>query len=210
MNDLKEFTTHIWTLRHAPTLFTIQGRLQGTKDVDILPNKTDAYFNKIKIKRLPKPDVIITSSLKRTKQTAKALKKYLNWPKTIPVIKKKNLNERSLGILEIKTHFQVKKLILYGIITVSQPLSYIEKLEDLSEILETPHFKFVGIESMDEVRIRGEKALFEIASLYPNTKIVLINHYAVLKSQGLNPHKICHLIISKDSQGIFHKKITNC
>lgn len=203
MKNIKVFKTHVWTIRHAPTPLN---RYQGTRDKSIVPHKVNEYFQRLKVKRIPQPDVIIVSDLIRTRQTAEALKQYLKWPK-IPFFTNKDLSERRLGIMEIKTHDEVKELMIKGIITVPLPPEYIEKLENLSEILETPHFKFVGIESMDEVRIRIEKALFETAALYPNKNLLLVSHYAVLKSQGLDQRKIGHLVVSRDTQGIFHKKI---
>lgn len=63
-------------IRHLPTAWNVKGKLQGQKDIPIIlpishEMETKISENKQKLKTLAPFDIILTSELSRTKQTAK-------------------------------------------------------------------------------------------------------------------------------------------
>ena len=62
-------------IRHLPTEWNKLGKLQGRKDIDLLPVKGDFLkgisYNQQYLHRLKPFDIVLSSTLKRTQQTAK-------------------------------------------------------------------------------------------------------------------------------------------
>jgi broad specificity phosphatase PhoE len=191
--------TNIWTIRHAPTAFNEQGRLQGNVDTDILPSSLDGYLGKLWLTAVPTPHMVAVSGLRRTAQTAQAIMERYGWD--VPVTVRPQLNERTLGpLLEGKTHDEIRTLMLSGAIPVTQPLELVAHLEDLSSILEEPSFKPPGGESMIEVGERMRQGLIKLREEFPKQNVFMVNHYAGLKSLGLDVKGVSHLVVAKSGQ----------
>ncbi|WP_062356792.1 histidine phosphatase family protein [Bacillus kwashiorkori] len=98
----------ITIIRHLPTSWNKKGLLQGRKDIEIAPitQHVQLEMEKVKqqmLKRLPENTFILTSTLKRTKQTAEA---YGYEPISEPL-----LDELDFGMFEGKTkQLLIKKL----------------------------------------------------------------------------------------------------
>ncbi len=63
-------------IRHLPTIWNQKGLLQGTKDISILPIrqkvKEEIVHNKRQLKKFEPVELVLTSTLTRTQETAKA------------------------------------------------------------------------------------------------------------------------------------------
>jgi hypothetical protein len=76
--ETKKEKTVIHFLRHAPTDWSRDHKVQGNVDTSILPEEIKPYLEKMGTRNLQKPDLIVVSELRRTQQTADALKKMLS------------------------------------------------------------------------------------------------------------------------------------
>lgn len=78
--------TTICLVRHGETEWNAQGKLQGREDIDLNDTgRKQAEECGMYLKNIKNWDVMITSSLKRAKQTAKIINSYLNLPNIIEI-----------------------------------------------------------------------------------------------------------------------------
>jgi len=86
-------------VRHAPVKTMMPGRIYGQRDVACKLNDTDRL--KYLAGQLPEDAIWVTSSLSRTKKTAKAVAEQRSW--TIRPLAYKELMEQNFGLWQSKT-----------------------------------------------------------------------------------------------------------
>jgi broad specificity phosphatase PhoE len=195
--------TNIVLLRHAPTTYNKEGRIQGNVQTELVESEIIPYFEKMGVKNLSKPDLIVTSNLIRTIKTAEALKEYLNWGENVKIVEDPIFKEREWGIvLEGKTHEGARAELLKSEEMVKKyPNLATCKLEDVWD--DDRDFKASSeAESLNEVWKRTTRGLIELQNKYPGKNILFITHAGVLVSQGLGWNQMASVTLKKD-------KITN-
>lgn len=190
--------TTINFLRHAPTQWSKDHKVQGKTDTDILPGEVAAYLEKVGARNLQKPDIIVVSELKRTHQTADALKKMRDWSDLVTIVNSA-FNERSWGILEGKTHEEVRAIL-------SQSADLLEKYPYLKDgeferIWSDPDFKVEGSESLNELAIKVNSGMIELSRRFPGKNILLITHAGDLQTQGFDFNSISKASVEESYSG---------
>jgi broad specificity phosphatase PhoE len=180
-NTQDKTTPHVWAMRHGPTTWNVEKRIQGNVETDIRPDKIEEYLTSINAASIPQPDIIFISELKRTEQTAKALQQYNHW-QDIPLYKDKRLNERKWGIFE-------GMLIAEAREKFENDPSIRKQFPNVKD-WDEPDFKVEGGESIAEVGARAIPAVREVFATYKDKKILFILHAGVLVSLGLDFTKI--------------------
>lgn len=184
--------TTLYILRHGPTSWNVEGRIQGNVDIDILPDRIDGYLQKVGAESLPCPDAFVVSGLKRTEQTARAILAYRQWNEGIPVYKDERLNERRWGIFEGVSDREARQRARLDP-ELRKEFPKIQTEEDVDTAWET-YFKAPGGESIPEVAARVLPVLQEITDRFTGKKIIVVLHAGVLISLGLDLNGIseCH------------------
>ncbi|MBA3723714.1 MAG: histidine phosphatase family protein [Candidatus Levybacteria bacterium] len=191
----KPFTTTVYAMRHGPTTWNLQKRIQGNVETDIVIDEIDSYFDRIHAEALPEPDLVVISDLKRTEQTAKALYRYRNW-RNLVLQKRKKLNERRWGILEgAKIEDAKQQLFDNAAIRLEYPA--IQTVEDVGKVWDSDNFVVDGGESIRDVRQRVKVVVNEIVKEYNGKTILFIVHAGVLVSLGLDYQKISRITVNK-------------
>ncbi len=180
-------TVTIQAIRHGPTAWNIEKRIQGNIDNPLLQDGITAYFDRLHAADLNQPDRIIVTQLKRTGETAERLMEYMNWS-AIPMVTKTELHERKWGIFEGKTHAEVLEILLRDPEMV-RSYPNLAQMTDLSPIIDEPDFKVPGAESMNEVRARVTPALLSLREEFPGESLLFVGHAGTLISQGMD-HRI--------------------
>ena len=99
----------VFITRHGQTEWNSLGRLQGRKDIELNEvGKEQALITGEKIKD-EKIDIIITSPLKRARETAEIINKQLN----VEIIEDDRLIERDYGELEGINKFKLKEELIW-------------------------------------------------------------------------------------------------
>lgn len=178
--------TRVWLVRHGPTTWNIERRIQGNVETDIRQDRIEEYFDRIGALSLPQPDVIIVSGLKRTEQTAKALIKYNSWTE-ITIEKNPQLNERKWGIFEGMPIDEARERF------ENDPK--IRKDFPNAKDWDEPDFKVDGGESIAEVANRVQPVFSEVVKKYSGKKILFVLHAGVLVSLGLEFDQITECIL---------------
>lgn len=168
-------------MRHSPTTWNLNKRIQGNVETDIVEEAIEPYFEKINAEKIPRPDAIIVSALKRTTQTANALIQYRKWP-MIPIHQDVRFNERQWGIFEGVPIAEAWERFQND----PQIRSAFPDAKDWDE----KDFKVEGGESIEEVAERVKPALIDVSKKYEGMKILFVLHAGVLVSLGLDYHKI--------------------
>ena len=154
--------TEIATMRHAHTQFNAERRYAGTIDVPLSEfGIKDAQIAAKKLKEADF-DVIITSKLRRSIETARIIS-----GNRIPIIKTKLCNERNFGIMEGLTWDEVLKL--------KPPILLIQVGGDLHTV--NPK----GGEPFEDVWFRAKKFKNFIFKKYHGLKILIISHGVFLQ-----------------------------
>ena len=191
---MAEKRTTIWVMRHGPTTWNKEGRIQGNVETDILEGQIIPYFQKLGVEVIPQPEIILLSALKRARQTAEALISFRQWSE-IPLVTDARLNERRWGIFEgMLTSTAREKIFREQAFHKGFPVP--NNLEDATKLWDTKGYKVKGGEAIDEVALRVKPALAEIVKKYAGKKILFISHAGVLISLGLNPHVITRFTIT--------------
>ena len=198
MRDRDTTKTTLWLMRHGPTDWNREKRLQGRKNSVILLDQIDGYFDRVRATTLPRPDGIIVTGLVRTAQTASALQKYNDW-EDITVAVNEQLVERSWGELEGKQHGDLVEIFSKDP-GLMQKHPDLHTLDDLAPILDAPGFTGEGGETMDQVRERVSPALLGYHETHTGQTLLLILHAAVIKSQGFDYGKVTEVEVFKDDQ----------
>ena len=96
----------IYITRHGQTEWNALGKLQGRKDIELNEvGRKQAEMTRDKLKN-EKVDLIISSSLKRAKQTAEIINKEFN----VDILEDERLVERGYGDFEGITKIELKEM----------------------------------------------------------------------------------------------------
>lgn len=182
----ERFATHLVLLRHAPTEYNAQGRIQGCQDVDVIPEMVCAHLAAIGADRIAsRPDVIVTSTLRRARTTAQALVAMHGW-QGVPMLEDDRLDERQWGEITGKTRDELRA-----------------KYPDIDERIDSPGFAPDGSETHAELKNRVEEAIAALRNAYPGRKVLIVTHRGVLGALGLRHDTVHHVKIIRDSKGYF-------
>lgn len=154
--------TEISTLRHAHTQYNAERRYAGTIDVPLSETGLkDAHLAAEKLKKA-KFDVIISSTLRRSIETARIISR-----NRIPVVKTKLCNERNFGIMEGLTWDEVQNL--------DPPVLLIPVGNDLHTV--NPK----GGEPFEDVWYRAKKFRDFIFRRFKGRNILVVSHGVFLQ-----------------------------
>lgn len=181
--ETEKQATTVWCIRHCPTDWSREHKIQGNVDTEILWAETNSYFENLGVRNIPVSDVVVVSGLKRTQQTFEALKKHLGWS-DVKVVVEPAFNERKWGILEGRTHEEVRAILLQNKEIVKE-FPYIRSEQGFEGIWNDPNFKAEGGESLTELGERVKTGLSKLQELYPGKNVLAITHAGVLQTQGL-------------------------
>lgn len=154
--------TTIYTLRHAHTAYNQEKRYAGTIDVPLNEHGAQQLQAiKGRINRMHF-DLVVTSNLKRTIQTAERL-----FDGRIPILKSRLCNERRFGVMEGKTWDEVQIL--------DPPVLFINVGDDLHSV--NPQ----GGEPFEDVWERARRFKQFLFDHYEGQSILVISHGVFLQ-----------------------------
>lgn len=180
-----EVPTTIYFVRHGETILTPTRKFSGTGALD--PELTAdglAQAERVasEIAKL-EPHFLISSPLKRARQTADAIACATG----LPVVDDTDWYELSFGTWDGKSIEEVKA----------------ESPEDYQAWLNSSSYRPGGGESYDEAAERIDAAMEKVLHLYPGKKVVVVTHNGVIKSAA-------NLAIGGPNDGVFHMDATPC
>jgi broad specificity phosphatase PhoE/ribonuclease HI len=181
----KEVPTTIYFVRHGETILTPTRKFSGTGALD--PELTadglaQAERVAAEVAKL-EPEVLISSPLKRARQTADAISRATG----LNVIDDTDWYELSFGSWDGKSIEEVKA----------------ETPEDYQAWVNSSSYRPGGGESYDEAAERIDAAMEKVLSQYPGQKVVVVTHNGVIKSAA-------NLAIGGPNDGVFHMDATPC
>ena len=144
--------THLGLLRHGQTDWNIDLRLQGSSDIPL--NQTGIRQAELAAEYLvgTQWDIVLASPLSRARDTAKIVADKLN----LEVVIVPELIERSFGIAEGMSHTEWRELY-------------------------ESHSEIPGLESLEDLRVRGIELLNQLASVYDGKRILAVSHGALIR-----------------------------
>jgi probable phosphoglycerate mutase len=180
-----EVPTMLYLVRHGETVLTPTRKFSGVGALD--PELTadglaQAERVAVEVSKL-KPDVLISSPLQRTRQTAEAIAAATG----LEIVYDKDWYELSFGTWDGKSIEEVKA----------------ETPDDYQAWLNSSSYRPGGGESYDEARIRVEAAMEKVVAEYPGKKVVIVTHNGVIKSAA-------NIAIGGPNDGVFHMDATPC
>jgi probable phosphoglycerate mutase len=180
-----EVPTTIYFVRHGETILTPTRKFSGTGALD--PELTadglaQAERVAAEVAKL-EPDFLISSPLKRARQTADAIARTTG----LTVIDDTDWYELSFGSWDGKSIEEVKA----------------ETPEDYQAWVNSSSHRPGGGESYDEAAVRIDAAMEKVLHLYPGKKVVVVTHNGVIKSAA-------NLAIGGPNDGVFHMDATPC
>ena len=152
----------IFITRHGQTEWNSLGRLQGRKDIELNEvGKEQAMKIGKKIKD-EKINIIITSPLKRARETAEIINKQLN----AEIVEDDRLMERCYGDLEGITKVELKeKKIKYP--EINDACNYLKNIN------------IFNMETMQDLCTRIYEFLDEITTKYKDENVLIVTHGSV-------------------------------
>lgn len=149
----------IFITRHGQTEWNALGRLQGRKDIELNEvGKEQALTTGEKIKD-EKIDIIITSPLKRARETAEIINKQFN----VEIIEDDRLMERCYGDLEGITKVELKeKKIQYP--EIDDACNYLKNID------------IFNMETIQDLCARIYECLDEITTKYKDENVLIVTH----------------------------------
>lgn len=154
--------TRVFLIRHGETEYNVQGRFQGSKDINLTESGI-AQAHQLKERFQNKFDYIFSSPLTRAYETAKVLASVNN----TEVVIVDNLREINFGEWEGLTAKEV-----------------VETYPDAYELWKNDEINGPlcgGDVSMKLAGIRGEKCIMDIAEKHPGSKIAIVAHGAIIR-----------------------------
>ncbi|GLO64591.1 MULTISPECIES: histidine phosphatase family protein [Oceanobacillus] len=144
--------TEIYLVRHGETNWNKEGRVQGRTDIPL--NETGRMQAKLCFNGVKEfePSILIASPLQRAKVTAEILNE--QWG--LPIIEMEEFKERSYGDAEGMT------------------------LADRERFF--PDKDIPNMEKLEDVKQRGIKGIQEVCQRFPNKKIVIVAHGALINA----------------------------
>lgn len=149
----------IFITRHGQTEWNALGRLQGRKDIELNEvGREQALITGAKIKN-EKIDIIITSPLKRARETAEIINKQFN----VKIVENDRLMERCYGDFEGITKIKLKEMKKKDL-RIDDACNYIKNIS------------IYNMETMQDLCARIYEFLDEITQKYKNKNILLVTH----------------------------------
>ena len=172
-------------IRHGETVLTPFKKFSG--DGPLNPELTDiglAQAEKVAaaVAKL-NPEVIIASPLKRTTQTAEAISRATG----LPIVFEETWIECSFGIWDGLSIDEVKE---------KYPADY-------QAWISSTGFAPPEGESYDNVALRIDAALNQIAAEYPGQRVVVVTHNGTIKSAA-------KVVVGAPAESIFHIDVSPC
>ena len=149
----------IYVTRHGQTEWNALGKLQGRKDIELNEvgiEQAEKLKNKLKNEKI---DLIISSSLKRARETAKIINKEFN----VDIFEDRRLIERGYGDLEGITKIELKEMKKKDS-RIDEACNYIKNIS------------MYNMETMQDLCKRIYEFLDEITQKYKNKNILLVTH----------------------------------
>lgn len=149
----------IYVTRHGQTEWNALGKLQGRKDIELNEvgrEQAAKVRNKLKNEKI---DIIISSTLKRAKETAKIINKEFN----VDIIEDIRLIERGYGDFEGITKTELKEMKKKDS-RINEAFNYIKNLS------------IYNMETMQDLCKRIYDFLDEITKKYKDKNILLVTH----------------------------------
>ena len=157
----------ISVIRHGETDSNMAKKLMGQRDDGSLNSKGTEQAKEIaKNIKTGDFDIIITSPLKRTKETAEIIANKIK----VPIIENVDILERDFGNLSGKSWEEMNEIIKLKNTDI--------KTLDLEQKY---NYKPYGGESAEEVKNRVTKFLNEIKKDYSNKKVWVVAHGGIIK-----------------------------
>ena len=180
-----EIATTIYLIRHGETVLTPFKKFSG--DGPLNPELTDiglAQAEKVAaaVTKL-NPEVIIASPLKRTTQTAEAISRTTG----LSIVFEETWIECSFGIWDGLSIEDVKE---------KYPADY-------QAWISSTGFAPPEGESYDNVAVRIDAALNQIAAEYPGQRVVVVSHNGAIKSAA-------KVVVGAPAESIFHIDVSPC
>ena len=180
-----EVPTTIYFVRHGETILTPTRKFSGIGALD--PELTEAGLAQAErvaheVAKL-NPHILISSPLKRARQTADAI----SGTTGLPVVDDTDWYELSFGTWDGKSIEEVKA----------------ESPEDYQAWVNSSSHRPGGGESYDEAALRIDAEMEKVLHLYPGKKVVVVTHNGVIKSAA-------NLAIGGPNDGVFHMDATPC
>ena len=180
----------IFITRHGQTNWNVLKKIQGQTDIELNDNGKMQAIEAGKVLKNEKIDLIITSPLKRAKETAEIINKNFN----VSIIEDKRLMERNFGEFEGTTKEERTKLK--------------ESYPEINDIWNyNKNVTIDTVETMQELFDRVYKFFDEIKEIYKEKDILIVTH------GGTSLPIICYLkkiplneVINKDVA----KTLDNC
>ncbi|WP_226674986.1 histidine phosphatase family protein [Rossellomorea aquimaris] len=163
--------THICFVRHGQTDWNLRGKLQGQTDIPLNETGKRQAEECRDALKNHRWDVLITTSLQRAKKTAEIINGDLN----LDMIEMDHFKERFFGEGE-------------GMLREEREKHY-------------PAFTFPNMESYEELVARVQTGLRDIHALYPDRKVLVVAHGAVINALIREYHE--------DISGLQHVKLQN-
>lgn len=180
-----EVPTFIYFVRHGETVLTPMRKFSGTGSLDpeLMQDGLDqAEMVALECAKLG-ADVLISSPLNRTRQTAEAISRTTG----LEIIFDKAWYELSFGTWDGKAIEEVR---------AEEPDAYQAWLNSTS-------YAPGGGESYDDAAIRIEAALDKLVAEYPGKKIIVVTHNGVIKT-------VAKIAVGAPSDAVFHMDATPC
>ena len=149
----------LYIIRHGETKLNALGRLQGWTDEPLNQNGKDlAIITGEALKEIPF-DLVITSPLKRARETAEIINKQFN----VEIIEDDRLMERCYGDLEGITKVELKeKKIQYP--EIDDACNYLKNID------------IFNMETIQDLCARIYECLDEITTKYKDENILIVTH----------------------------------
>jgi len=156
-------TCEMYLFRHAQTKWNLEKRFQGQQNSPLSELGVMQSKKMAEALELIKPDIVVTSTLKRAKETARiALEQ---WDKTLEVYEMEELKESAFGAWE-------------GMLIDDVMRDY---PEEFNQHRKSPHlFQMEGVERYVDLQTRGLKGLKQIAQKHSGERVVVVTHGLLL------------------------------
>lgn len=158
-NRLGNYEMKIYITRHGQTEWNALGKLQGRKDIELNEvGRKQAEMTRDKLKN-EKVDLIISSSLKRAKQTAEIINKEFN----VDILEDERLVERGYGDFEGITKIELKEMKKKDS-RIDEACNYIKNIS------------MYNMETMQDLCKRIYDFLDEITTKYKDENVLIVTH----------------------------------
>ena len=153
----------MYLFRHAQTRWNLEKRFQGQKDSPLSEMGKLQSKKMAEILQVINPEIVVTSTLDRTKETARlALEE---WGQALEIIEMEELKESAFGPWEGMMIDDVKR----------------DFPEEFNSHRTTPHlFEMEGVERYEDIQKRGLEGLKKIAQKHPGKRVVVVTQGLLL------------------------------